>query len=134
VSRRQLAEHRPGGAGLAKRDKTPQEKKTHDVRITARNQGFTYGVIAPDPSLDITETPTRGMNSHIAWTVFRVTMSFYGVAHDRLPLGPSDQGRGGSRVRNPCHSLRRRELPQTDRQKGVWCITRALPGSVATVT
>ena len=27
------------------------------------NNGFTDGVIAPDPSLDITETPTCGMNS-----------------------------------------------------------------------
>ncbi len=29
------------------------------------NNGFTYGVIAPDPSPDITETPNRGMNSPI---------------------------------------------------------------------
>jgi hypothetical protein len=26
----------------------------------------------------------RGMNSRNEWTVFRETMSFYGVAHDRL--------------------------------------------------
>ncbi len=28
-----------------------------------RSELLTYGVIAPDPSLDITETPTSGMNS-----------------------------------------------------------------------
>ena len=41
-----------------------------DVCILARNQGFTFGVIAPDPSPEITETPAlcsriRGMNSLI---------------------------------------------------------------------
>jgi hypothetical protein len=38
------------------------------------------------------------MNSRNEWTVFRETMSFYGVAHDRL-----------ARVvdRSPCHSLDR---------------------------
>jgi hypothetical protein len=44
------------------------------------------GVIAPDPSLQRTKTPTfqRGMNSRYEWTVFRETMSFYGAAQDRL--------------------------------------------------
>jgi len=47
------------------------------------------GVIAPGPSPRLTEIPaltmgTRGRNSRNEWTVFRETMSFYGVAHDRL--------------------------------------------------
>ena len=63
VKRRQLAGHRPDGAGLAPARRDTSRKKILDVRIFARNQGFTYGVIAPDPSPDITETPACGMNS-----------------------------------------------------------------------
>lgn len=77
-------------------------------RVFARNQGLTFGVIAPDPSPEITETPafslrTCGMNSCFAWTVFRVTMSFYGVAHDRLLLKPSESWRIA--IGDPCHRL-----------------------------
>ena len=77
-------------------------------------------MIAPDPSPEITETlalfaRTRGMNSCFAWTVFRVTMSFYGVAHP-----PSE-------IADECHSLGSVRAAEADRQIGVWCIT---PGSL----
>ena len=45
------------------------------------------------------------MNSRNEWTVFRETMSFYGVAHDRLRLSSRDLSRGGPRDCSPCHSL-----------------------------
>ena len=98
-----------------------------DVCIFARNQGLTFGVIAPDPSLDITETPafsprTCGMNSYFAWTVFRVTMSFYGVAHDRLLLASSDGSRGGLRSAIRVTVSTAFASAEADRQIGVWCI------------
>lgn len=101
-------------------------------RIFARNQGFNFGVIAPDPSPEITETPafslrTRGMNSCFAWTVFRVTMSFYGVAHDRLLLASSDGSRGGLRSAIRATVSTAFAPAEADRQIGVWCI---MPGSL----
>ena len=51
-------------------DDTPQERRLLGVRILARKQPIRIGVIAPDPSPTITETPAhfsfekrRGMNS-----------------------------------------------------------------------
>lgn len=66
-------------------------------------------MIAPDPSLCLTETPACGMNSRKEWTVFRETRSFYGVAHDRL-------ARVGATV--SASFL----LIEADRQIGVWCV------------
>gem|GEM_PF-6220220 len=123
---------RPDGAGLAARQaNTPQEKRFSMERIFAGNQGLTYGVIAPDPSPEITETPafsprTCGMNSCFAWTVFRVTMSFYGVAHDRLLFASSDGSRGGLRLAIRATVSTAFASAEADRQIGVWCIT---PGS-----
>lgn len=64
---------------------------------------------APDPSLCLTETPGCGMNSRKEWTVFRETMSFYGVAHERL---------SGVRATVPTSFL----PAGADRQIGVWCV------------
>src|SRR5690606_31568274 len=40
------------------------------------------------------------MNFRYEWTVFRETMSFYGVTHNRLAIS-----RGGRRCGRSCHSL-----------------------------
>ena len=64
---------------------------------------------APDPSLCLTETPACGMNSRKEWTVFRETMSFYGVAHERL------SGVGATVSASFM-------LIEADRQIGVWCV------------
>jgi hypothetical protein len=60
-------------------------------------------VIAPDPSPRRTETPTlihagtHGMNFRYEWTVFRETMSFYGVT--------DATSRDERQTRRSCHSL-----------------------------
>ena len=74
-------------------------------------------MIAPDPSPTITETPACGMNSRNEWTVFRETMSFYGVAHDRLPRVVADRE---TAVRATVSTS---FVPaEADRQIGVWCV------------
>ena len=79
-------------------------------------------MIAPDPSPTLTETPaltlrTRGMNSRNEWTVFRETMSFYGVAHDRLPRVVVDRE---TAVRATVSTS---FVPAgADRRIGVWCV------------
>ena len=76
-------------------------------------------MIAPDPSPTITETPARGMNSRIAWTVFRETKSFYGVAHDRLSRVVGDS------VTAVRATVSTSFVPgEADRQIGVWCVRR----------
>ena len=74
-------------------------------------------MIAPDPSPNLTETPACGMNSLIAWTVFRETMSFYGVAHDRLLRVVADR-ETAVRVTVSTNFV----LAEADRQIGVWCV------------
>ena len=74
------------------------------------------------------------MNSYFAWTVFRVTMSFYGVAHDLLPLGPSDSSRGGLRCVIRATVSTGFVPAEADRQIGVWCITPGSPGRIVTAT
>ena len=69
------------------------------------NNGFTYGVIAPDPSPDITETPTSGMNSPFCLDgvqgndelLRRGTRSTYARIERRESWRIA--------IRNPCHSL-----------------------------
>ncbi len=74
-------------------------------------------MIAPDPSPTITETPACGMNSRNEWTVFRETMSFYGVAHDRLPRVVADRE---TAVRATVSTS---FVPaEADRPIGVWCV------------
>ncbi len=74
-------------------------------------------MIAPDPSPNLTETPACGMNSRNEWTVFRETMSFYGVAHDRLPRVVADSE---TAVRATVSTS---FVPAgADRQIGVWCV------------
>ena len=74
-------------------------------------------MIAPDPSPTRTETPACGMNSRNEWTVFRETMSFYGVAHDRLPRVVADSE---TAVRATVSTS---FVPAgADRQIGVWCV------------
>ncbi len=74
-------------------------------------------MIAPDPSPTLTETPACGMNSPIAWTVFRETMSFYGVAHDRLVRVVADSE---TAVRATVSTS---FVPVgADRPIGVWCV------------
>ena len=55
------------------------------------------------------------MNSRYAWTVFRETRSFYGVAHDRL-LGVVDS----ETVRATVSA--RFALAGAERLIGVWCV------------
>ncbi len=74
-------------------------------------------MIAPDPSPNLTETPACGMNSRNEWTVFRETMSFYGVAHDRLPRVVADSE---TAVRATVSTSL--VLAEADRQIGVWCV------------
>ncbi len=74
-------------------------------------------MIAPDPSPNLTETPACGMNSRNEWTVFRETMSFYGVAHDRLPRVVADRE---TAVRATVST--NFVLAEADRQIGVWCV------------
>ena len=74
-------------------------------------------MIAPDPSPNLTETPACGMNSRNEWTVFRETMSFYGVAHDRLPRVVADSE---TAVRATVSTSF--VLAEADRQIGVWCV------------
>ena len=64
------------------------------------------------------------MNSCFAWTVFRVTMSFYGVAHDQLPLASSDRSRGGLQSAIRATVSTAFASVEADRQIGVWCIAR----------
>ena len=74
-------------------------------------------MIAPDPSPNLTETPACGMNSRNEWTVFRETMSFYGVAHDRLPRVVADSE---TAVRATVSTS---FVPaEADRLIGVWCV------------
>lgn len=74
-------------------------------------------MIAPDPSPTLTETLACGMNSRNEWTVFRETMSFYGVAHDRLPRVVADSE---AAVRATVSTS---FVPaEADRQIGVWCV------------
>ncbi len=74
-------------------------------------------MIAPDPSPNLTETPACGMNSRNEWTVFRETMSFYGVAHDRLPRVVADSE---TAVRATVSTS---FVPAgADRPIGVWCV------------
>ena len=57
------------------------------------------------------------MNSRYEWTVFRETMSFYGVAHDRLPGVVTD--------REPAFraTVSTSLVPaEADRPIGVWCV------------
>ncbi len=76
-------------------------------------------MIAPDPSPTLTEAPACGMNSRNEWTVFRETMSFYGVAHDRLARVVADREIA---VRATVSTS---FVPAgADRQIGVWCIRR----------
>ena len=83
-------------------------------------------MIAPGPSPRLTETltlatRTRERNSRNEWTVFRETMSFYGVAHDRL-LSVVEDGDVAVRV-----TVSTSFAPAgADRQIGVWCIRRQL--------
>ena len=57
------------------------------------------------------------MNSRNEWTVFRETMSFYGVAHDRLLSVVED---GDVAV---CVTVSTSFAPAgADRQIGVWCV------------
>ena len=72
---------------------------------------------APDPSPTLTETLACGMNSQNEWTVFRETMSFYGVAHDRLPRVVADSE---TAVRATVSTSF--VLAAADRQIGVWCV------------
>ena len=75
-------------------------------------------MIAPDPSPTLTETPACGMNSWNEWTVFRETMSFYGVAHDRLLRVVADRD---AAVRATVSTS---FVPAgADRRIGVWCVT-----------
>lgn len=58
------------------------------------------------------------MNSRNEWTVFRETMSFYGVAHDRLSRVVADRE---TAVRATVSTS---FVPaEADRQIGVWCVT-----------
>ena len=57
------------------------------------------------------------MNSRYEWTVFRETMSFYGVAHDRLPGVVTDREPA---VRATV--LTSLVLAEADRPIGVWCV------------
>ena len=74
-------------------------------------------MIAPDLSPSITETPACGMNSRNEWTAFRETMSFYGVAHDRLPRVVTDRE---TAVRATVSTSF--VLGEADRRIGVWCV------------
>ncbi len=57
------------------------------------------------------------MNSRYAWTVFRETMSFYGVAHNRLPRVVADRD---AAVRATVSTS---FVPaEADRLIGVWCV------------
>jgi hypothetical protein len=57
------------------------------------------------------------MNSWNEWTVFRETMSFYGVAHDRLLRVVADRD---AAVRATVSTSL---VPgEADRQIGVWCV------------
>ena len=74
-------------------------------------------MIAPDPSPTLTETPACGMNSWNEWTVFRETMSFHGVAHDRLLRVVADRD---AAVRATVSTSL---VPaEADRPIGVWCV------------
>ncbi len=103
-------------------------------RIVPGDNGFTYGVIAPDPSPDITETPTCGMNS---------LLCVDGVQGNDELLRRGTQSTSARierlescriAIRNPCHSLDGVRAAEADRQIGVWCITQDQPGPAVTAT
>ena len=82
----------------------------HHAAALPGNNGFTDGVIAPDPSPDITETPdlfprTRGMNSPHCLDGVQGNDELLRRGTRSTHARTSDESRGGSRVRNPCHSL-----------------------------
>ena len=90
------------------------------------NNGFTYGVIAPDPSPDITETPISGMNSPFCLDGVQGNDELLrrGTRSTYAPM--SDESRGGSRYAIRATVSTACAPPEADRQIGVWCITQAL--------
>ncbi len=81
-----------------------------DVCILARNQGFTFGVIAPDPSPEITETPAlcsriRGMNSLLCLDGVQGNDELLrrGTRSTRARIERRESWRIA--IGNPCHSL-----------------------------